>query len=104
MYTEIDQVVIDVLKEFGTVYSASRTLGDGSVVAQSFTGIQVEKVSEDLPGSDLIIGDWKLLFVSTNPPMQGDRIALHEGVHSIMKTEPIVPAGVVIGHWAWARR
>ncbi|MCZ2112271.1 MAG: hypothetical protein LC131_00255 [Anaerolineae bacterium] len=103
MYGEIDQITIDVLKEFGTIFYASRTGSTGTVENLNFTGIQVDQVVEEMPNSGIQIGDWRMLLVSTIEPKKGDRIALNGGVHTIMKTQEIAPAKVVIGYWAWAR-
>lgn len=103
MYDEIGDVVIEVLDEFGASYSVSRTGSDGSVQQLSLVGIQASRVEEEMPGTGIQIGDWRMIFKSVEAPKKGDRITLNNGVHTIMQVEEIAPAKVVMGYWAWAR-
>ena len=104
MYEEIDQITIDILNRFGAKYSVARTSNTGAVTNLTLTGVQVEKVFEELPGSDIEIGDWKMLMTSEVLPKKGDLIALNDGRYTVMRVDEVAPAKVVVAYWIWVRR
>lgn len=104
LYADIDFVVRTVLAEFGKSFTVSRTSLVGAVSSVTLVGIQCKKIMEEMPGSEVQIGDWEMLFTSATEPKHGDKITLNEGGHVLIRVEEIAPAGVVLGYMAWARR
>lgn len=105
LYSEITSVATEVISEFGAAATFSKTISSGTGVVQYQTSLViVERVDSVLPGSNLIIGDWKCLAMAGPSYDIGDRVVISGfGRMIIADIEQIAPGGSSVAVWIWLR-
>ena len=105
LYSEIASVATEVISEFGASVVFSKTVASGTGTMQYPASIViVERVDSVLPGSNLIIGDWKCLATPSQNYDIGDRVTISGfGRMIIADIEQIAPGGTSVAVWVWLR-
>lgn len=105
--SEIALVASDAISEFGLPSTFSKTFNSvaGPVTTQYVANVVVsERVDSTLPGSNLVIGDWKCLAETSESYAFGDRVTMPViGRLVIVDIEPIMLAGQAVAIWIWLR-
>lgn len=105
LYSEIASVATEVISEFGANVIFSKTVAFGTGTTQYPANLViVERVDSVLPGSNLIIGDWKCLASASPNYGVGDRVTISGfGRMVIADIEQIAPGGTTVAVWIWLR-